>query len=497
MWSLSFTDVPGLFIGGEWLAASAGSENIVNPATEAVIGAAPVGGPCDADAAIAAARQAFDVGPWPRMSPPQRIAVIRRFQAGLRSRAEQIKALLVAEAGAVHMLMQSAQFEGAMDAIEYALQLAERIEPERAPLELKPNPFNLAGPDIFATGVTVREPYGVVAGITAYNYPFLLNIVKVVPALLTGNTVILKPSPLTPFCALLLGYVAKEAGLPPGALNIITGGVEVGARLTGDARVDLISFTGSDTVGKAILAQAAPTLKKVHLELGGKSALIVRPDADLQKAAALAAFSFTMHAGQGCALLTRYLVHNSIRPAFVQMVKAIAGTLKIGDPADPTVIVGPLIRDSARQKTERYVQAGLDAGATLVLGGKRPAGLERGYFYEPALFDNVDNRSLIAQDEIFGPVGVVVGFDSDDEAVALANDSRYGLNGAIMSEDAASAYRMALRLRTGGVSINGGTGDLFVKAAFGGYKHSGIGREFGPRWLDEFMVEKSITFPIG
>lgn len=495
--AVPFTDVPGLFIAGEWAPASGGGEIVVNPATEEPIGTAPVGNEKDVEAAIAAARQAFDSGPWPRLSVDERIAVVRRFEAGILSRAEQIKALLTAEVGASQSLVNGTQFGGALEQIAYAIKLAGHIEPEMLPIELKPNPRGPAGAERFAAGVTVREPYGVVAGIAAYNYPFFLNIGKVVPALLTGNTVILKPSQFTPYSALLLGYIAKEAGLPLGTLNIVTGGPAVGAMLTSDPRVDYVSFTGSVPVGKSILAQSAPTLKKVHLELGGKSALIVCADADLQKAAAMAAFNFSSHAGQGCAILSRYLVHNSIRPAFVEMVKQIAGSIKVGNPADPSVLVGPLIRDSARQRTERYVQLGLDSGAKLVLGGKRPAGLDKGYFHELTLFDNVDNRSAIAQEEIFGPIGVVIGFDSDDEAVALANDSAFGLSGAVMSANPAAAYRLALRLRTGGVGINGGVGGFFVKAPFGGYKHSGIGREHGPSWLNEFMQEKAITFPIG
>jgi aldehyde dehydrogenase (NAD+) len=494
--SVPFTNVPGLFIGGEWVKSTGGHDVIVNPATEVAIGNAPMGGKDDVDAAIAAARHAFDHGPWPLMSFDERAAVMRRFLAALQRRSDEVKALLTAEVGAVYMLLNGAQYRGAIDAAEYAIKLAMRIEAEPLPIELKPNPY-VPGLEIFASGVTVREPYGVVAGITPHNYPLLLNLVKAVPALLTGNTVILKPSQFTPFSALFLGHIAVEAGLPAGTLNIVTGGPDVGQQLTTDPRVDLLSFTGSDAVGKAILAQSAPTLKKLHLELGGKSAMIVRADADLHRSAAMAAFSFTLHAGQGCALLTRFLVHNSIRPAFVEMVKAIAGSLKVGNPADPTVVMGPLIREAARRKTEQYVQIGRDAGAKLVLGGGRPAGVDKGYFHEATLFDDVDNRSRIAQEEIFGPIGVVIGFDTDDEAVALANDSRFGLNGGVMSANAAAAYRIALRLRTGGVSINGGTGDLFVKAPFGGYKHSGIGREFGPYWLNEFMAEKAITYPIG
>lgn len=495
--AVPFTDVPGLFIAGDWVPASGDSEIVVNPATEEPLGTAPVGNKTDVEAAIVAARQAFDAGPWPRMSIDERIVVMRRFEAGVFSRAGEIKALLTAEVGATQMLAKGAQFANALEVMAYAIKLAGHIEPEPLPIELRPNLRDPAGLEILASGVVVHEPYGVVVGIAAYNYPFFLNISKVVPALLTGNTVILKPSQFTPYSALLMGYIAKEAGLPPGTLNIVTGGPEVGAMLTSDPRVDYVSFTGSVPVGKSILVQSAPTMKKVHLELGGKSAFIVRADADLQKAAAMAAYNFAIHAGQGCTMLTRSIVHNSIRPAFVEMVKRIAGSLKVGNPADPSVVVGPLIRDSARQKTERYVQLGLDSGAKLVLGGKRPAGLDKGYFHELTLFDNVDNQSVIAQEEIFGPIGVVIGFDTDDEAVALANDSPFGLSGAVMSADRAAAYRLALRLRTGAVVVNGGLGGLFVKAPLGGYKQSGLGREYGPNWLKEFMLEKAITFPVG
>jgi acyl-CoA reductase-like NAD-dependent aldehyde dehydrogenase len=225
--------------------------------------------------------------------------------------------------------------------------------------------------------------------------------------------------------------------------------------------------------------------------------MIVRPDANLEMAAGAAAFNFTMHAGQGCALLTRYIVHNSIRPAFVAMMKAVLGQLQVGNPADPATIVGPLVSAAALAKTESYVEKGLASGARLVVGGKRPAHLHKGFFHEPTLFDDVDNRSVIAQEEVFGPIGVVIGFDTDEEAIAMANDSNFGLSGGIFSEDKATAFAMAKQLRTGDVKINGGTGGLYLQAPFGGYKRSGIGREFGPRWLDEYMLQKSIHYPIG
>jgi aldehyde dehydrogenase (NAD+) len=340
------------------------------------------------------------------------------------------------------------------------------------------------------------QPAGVVTAITAYNAPLLINLSKIVPALLAGCTVILKPSPYTPFSALLFGELAQEIGLPPGVLNIVTGGAEVAQLLTSDADVDMVTFTGSEGVGAAILAQAAPTIKKVLLELGGKSALIVRADADVQKAAMEGVFQVANHCGQGCALATRHLVHNSIRPAYVAMMRAIASQIVIGNPADPTTQLGPLIRAASRDKVERMVQMGRDEGARLVCGGTRPAHMTRGFFYDVTVFDDVDNRMRIAQDEVFGPVASVIGFDTDEEAVRIANHSRYGLYGGIHSRDPAKAWEMALQLRTGGVIINGG---LYRQndAPFGGYKRSGLGREYGDGWLHEYTQEKAIVYPIG
>jgi acyl-CoA reductase-like NAD-dependent aldehyde dehydrogenase len=308
-----------------------------------------------------------------------------------------------------------------------------------------------------------------------------------------GCTVVLKPSPYTPIEALVLGEAADEAGLPPGVLNIVTGGADVGTVLTTHPDVDLVTFTGSDTVAESILAQAAPTLKRVVLELGGKSAMIVREDADLDRAAAEGLRGFTAHAGQGCQLPTRHLVHNTVRREYVERVAALAAALRIGDPADPEVQMGPLIREAARERTARYVDVALESGARLVTGGRRPdAG--PGFFFEPTLFDGVDNASRIAQEEVFGPIGVVIGFDTDDEAVAIANDSRYGLSGGVHSRDTGRAYELALRLRTGGVGLNGGAGTILSAAPFGGIRRSGHGREFGIAGLDEFTYTKTISF---
>jgi acyl-CoA reductase-like NAD-dependent aldehyde dehydrogenase len=368
----------------------------------------------------------------------------------------------------------------------------------RDPVKALPPEVNPGGDGRKTLGAAVvaRAPLGVVSAITPFNLPFL-NIVKIIPALAVGNTVVLKPSPYTPFEALILGSIADEVSLPAGVLNIITGGLEVGALLTTDPRVDLITFTGSDKVGSALQAQAAPTLKRLLLELGGKSALIVRPDADLDAAATAGANSFVAGAGQGCLLTTRHLVHNSIRAGYVQRVATIAAAAKIGDPADPSVVMGPLIRGVQRERTERYVEIALSAGARLVTGGKRPKHLGKGFFYEPTLFDEVDNSWQIAQEEVFGPVAVVIGYDTDEEAIRIANDSQYGLHGGIYSADVGRAYEMALQVQTGYVAINGGSGGLNLAAPFGGIKRSGYGREYGPEGLEEFTYQKSISFHAG
>jgi acyl-CoA reductase-like NAD-dependent aldehyde dehydrogenase len=243
-----------------------------------------------------------------------------------------------------------------------------------------------------------------------------------------------------------------------------------------------------------IQAQSAPTLKRIVMELGGKSALIVRSDADIARAAGFGLMNFTSHCGQGCALTTRHIVHNSVRPQFVEAMKAMLAHMKIGNPADPSVTYGPLIREVARKRTEDYVRIAQDQGAELIHGGKRPEGLDKGFYFEPTLFDNVSNDSRIAQEEVFGPIGVVIGYDDDDEAIAMANASEFGLAGAVFSADAGAAYRMALRIRTGGVAINGGAGTMMSDAPFGGIKRSGYGREYGEDGLNEFTYQKTISF---
>ncbi|WP_296254236.1 MULTISPECIES: aldehyde dehydrogenase family protein [unclassified Pseudomonas] len=493
--SIPFTQLDKLYINGQWVAVQH-TEAVLNPATEAVIGHAPLGDHSSADAAIDAARQAFDRGPWPQLSVFERAGYLRRLHAELVAEREAIAGLIVAEVGCSQGVTYGMQVDMPLGHVLTAIDQSLSEQPRQIATQTTVNPFNPGGPLLLGSGSIEREPIGVVAGITGYNFPFLLNLAKIFPALLAGNTLVLKPSPFTPYSALLFGQLAERIGLPAGVLNIVTGGPDVGAMLSTDPRVDMVSFTGSEAVGISIMTQASATLKRVHLELGGKSALIVRADADIQTAAMAAVGGLTVNAGQGCALLTRFVVHESIRCAFIQTAQAIASQIKIGDPSDPTVMMGPLIRESQRAKVQGFIDRGRDSGATLVCGGGRPAHLSQGYFSEVTLFDNVRNDMEIAQEEIFGPVGVTIGFDSDEEALAIANDSRFGLNGGIYTADVATGLDMARRIRAGSVYLNGGGGQM-PYAPIGGYKRSGIGREFGPDWLKEFTQEKSIIYPIG
>lgn len=484
-----------LYIDGKFLAAEAGrSVSVINPSSEESIGLAAAGGVSDALLAIGAARRAFDAGPWPRMSAKERVAILERMHLALQNRAAQISALIVAEAGAVVANVQARQFDTPMKHFKKYLELALRPDVKALAPELTPAPN---GNTTLGTAFVVRQPVGVVAAITPYNYPYFLNLVKVIPALVMGNTVVLKPSPQTPFEALIIAAAAHDAGVPPGVFNVITGDIDVGEVMTQNPRVDLVSFTGSDAVGAKIAAQCAPTLKRVLLELGGKSALIVRADGNVKMALMQALRGFTSHAGQGCAMNTRVLVHESLHRDFVAQLGELAKKVRVGDTADPTTEMGPLINAAARDRVERYVAKGIADGARLVAGGQRQASMSRGFFFEPTLFDNVDPDSAIAQDEIFGPVSVVMPFRDDEHAIELANRSRYGLRGGIISADVGTAYRMGLRIHTGGLTLNGGAGTQMSNGPFGGVKRSGYGRELGEEGLDEFTFQKLIEIQAG
>jgi acyl-CoA reductase-like NAD-dependent aldehyde dehydrogenase len=479
-----------LYIDGAWT-DSDGDETIDvrNPATEELIGRVPQATRSDVTRAIAAARHAFDHGPWPRMSPRERAAVLLRMAEGMEKRLPELIELNIREAGSTRALAESIQvaipIAHLRDMAESTMLTFEYEKPVR--------PFVGAG---IGQGVVLREPWGVAGLISAYNFPFFLNVMKLAPALAAGCTVVLKPAPTTPLEAFIIAEFAEEAGLPQGVLNIVTGDVEAGQELTTNADVDLVSFTGSDAVGRLVYSQAAPSMKKVILELGGKSATIICDDADVDKAMQDVMMAITVHAGQGCALLTRALVHESRHDELVAKIKATLDYIKVGDPADPATVMGPLISAAQREKVEALIRTGQEEGATLAYGGGRPAGLDRGFYIEPTLFVDVDNSMQIAQKEFFGPVAVIIPFKDDADAVRIANDSPYGLAGAVWAKNPARAYNLAKQIRTGYITVNGGGGGLSWHNSFGGYKQSGLGREWGAFGLDEFLQTKTVAWGV-
>jgi aldehyde dehydrogenase (NAD+) len=480
-----------LYIDGKWVDASSDEElEVINPATEEVFGRVPQAAVADVDRAVAAARTAFDEGPWPRMSPRERSDALLRFMHTLADRRADVVELIIAEAGAARPIAEALQFD---TPLRFAFWFAERAA--TFPYE-EPLPPQVSARGI-GQGVIIKEPVGVVAAITAFNYPMYLNLAKVLPALAVGNTVVLKPSPYTPLEALVLGEIADAAELPPGVLNVVTGGVAESEHLTTHPDVDMVSFTGSDLVGKQIMGQAAEGLKKVVLELGGKSPNIVFAGSDVAKFAAAAAYTFTIHAGQGCALPTRIVAERSIYDEVVDALVAALARIKVGDPTDAKVGMGPLIREVQRERVERYVAGGTADGARLVCGGGRPPDLPRGFFVEATLFADVDSSMAVAQDEIFGPVGVVIPFEGDDQAVAIANDTRYGLAASLWHPKPTRAFELARQIRAGTVTINGGGGGASPWAPFGGYKQSGIGREFGDYGMLEFTQLKTVSWAAG
>ncbi|HVU72658.1 MAG TPA: aldehyde dehydrogenase family protein [Mycobacteriales bacterium] len=481
-------DTSSLLIDGNLLEASTGATfDNINPATEAVLGVAADASPADLDAAVAAAKRAFGENGW-SADPAFRARCVRQLQAALRARIEEVREVLIAESGCTVTLSRLMQVDPPIEELSYVADLAEGYDYEQ-PL---PDSVNLMGP---ARRIVRREPVGVVGAITPWNFPLMLNLVKVAGALAAGNTVVLKPAPDTPWSAALLGEIAaKETELPPGALNVVTSSDHgIGAQLTAHRDVDLITFTGSTATGRAVMASAAGTVKRTFLELGGKSASIVLDDADLATAVGLSASQVCFHAGQGCALATRILVPRSRYDEAVAVAEAAVSSFQYGDPMDPAHLMGPLISDRQRTRVLEYMELGKQE-AKLVVGGGRAEHLERGYYVQPTLFVDVDPSARIAQEEIFGPVVVLIAFDDDDDAVRIANDSIYGLSGAVTSNDLDRALSVARRIRTGTVAVNGAHW-LGADSPFGGYKQSGLGRENGIPGFESFLEMKTIGYP--
>ena len=479
-----------LFIDGRLVEAKSGRRYPnLSPATEEVIGHAADAGVEDAAAAIAAARRAFDESAWAQ-DKALRLKCLRQLRDGLRELAPKLREQVVAETGApMAITAHGPQGDGPIGILDWCIELLQRYPWER---EL-PVTNNMGVP---SRRMVWKEPAGVVAAISPWNFPFQINLAKIGPALAAGCTVVLKSAPDTPWTATIIGKAAAEyTEMPPGVLNVLTSSdpSAIGELLTSDPRVDLVSFTGSTQTGRRIMGNAAATVKRVFLELGGKSANIILDDANLPQAL-LSGYAVCYHAGQGCALPTRMLLPRSRYAEGVEILRNYFSNLPYGDPRGEGQIMGPLVSARQRERVLSYIEIGKSEGARLVCGGGRPRQLPRGYYVEPTLFADVRNDMRIAQEEIFGPVLVAIPYSDDDEAARIANDSVYGLSGSIFSGDGERALRLARRIRTGTLNINGA--NFFAPdAPFGGYKQSGIGREMGTEGFEEYLQTKTVAVP--
>jgi aldehyde dehydrogenase (NAD+) len=468
-----------LYIDGAWTdSASDEALDVVNPATEKVIDSVPAGATEDVDAAVSAAAAAFPA--WSALTPGQRVTHLAKALELYNARIDDVAAILTQDMGAPAVFSRKVQaglpatmFRTFIDLVEEA---GERyFEGERQ-----------------GNSLIVREPIGVVGAITPWNYPLHQIVLKVVPAMLAGNTVVLKPSEVAPLSAYALTEVLHEAGLPAGVFNLVSGtGPVVGEAIAAHPDVAMVSFTGSTRAGTRVSQVAAETVKKVALELGGKSPNVVLPDADLTQAVKRGVADVMRNTGQSCNALTRMLVHRDSYEEAVALAADAAAKYVPGDPADESTRMGPLVSAAQLDKVREYVRLGLEEGARLVTGGAEPVeGRESGYYVRPTIFADVRNDMRIAQEEIFGPVLVLIPYDTEDEAVAIANDTVYGLNASVWSGDPERALSVGRRLRAGQIEVNGGA--LNPRAPFGGYKRSGVGREWGLHGLDEFCELKSL-----
>ena len=471
--------MPGVYIDGHWSAPhSTTSIKAVNPATEETLGDIPDCDAADVDAAVRAAETAFRSSGWAQLTPAERSPYLRRLGDELQSRSKAISELVTSENGSPITVSRSLNGEKPSALVRYYAELAQALEVE----EVRTS----AG----RTPIVRREPVGVAALIVAWNGPQSLAAKKIVPALVAGCCVVMKPSPETSFDAKLIMDSVEAAGVPPGVVNMVTGGVETGRALVRHPQVRKVSFTGSTGAGRDIATACASTLKRVSLELGGKSAAIILEDADLDAFLALAPRVCLNNTGQGCLLSTRVLAPRSRYEEICDGLVDRIASLKVGDPMDEDTAFGPVVSARQRQRVEGYLDRGRSEGAKCLTGGGRPRQLPRGFCVEPTIFSAVSNNMTIAREEIFGPVLVVIPVDSEDEAIKTANASDYGLGGTVFTRDAAHGADVARRIETGTIGVNGYTQDM--NAPFGGVKQSGIGREQGPEGLDSYFELKSI-----
>jgi acyl-CoA reductase-like NAD-dependent aldehyde dehydrogenase len=464
-----------LYIDGRWTASTGGkSIEVISPSTETAIGRVPEGTPEDADAAACAARAAFEA--WAATPVPERAAFLQKIHEGLKARAEEIGRTIAAEVGMPLKLATRIQAGSPI----FTFSMYARM--------LRDFPFE----EKVGNSLVLREPVGVVAAITPWNYPLHQIAAKVAPALAAGCCVVLKPSEVAPLNAFILAEVIHAAGLPRGVFNLVTGyGPVVGEALAKHLQIDMVSFTGSVRAGRRVSELASPTMKRVTLELGGKSAAVILEDADLAAAVKGTVNACFLNTGQTCSAHTRMLVPESLHDEAAGIAVEVAKSFTVGDPFGDSAKLGPLTSSAQRDRVRGYIRKGIEEGAVLLCGGPdAPEGMSKGFYVRPTIFGRVNPNATIAQEEIFGPVLAIIPYKDEDDAVRIANDTMYGLAGAVWSADEERAKRVARRLRTGQVDINGGAFNMF--APFGGVKQSGKGRELGRAGLEEYLEYKSL-----
>ncbi|WP_404713892.1 aldehyde dehydrogenase [Sphingomonas sp. MMS24-J13] len=468
-----------LFIGGAWVEAHSGRQiEIVSPDTEQVVARVAEADETDMDRAVAAARKAFDEGPWQWMPPAERVAAMGRLVEALRKREPEIAAAWTQQMGGLTAIAPYLTGRGTQN-LQEAIDLGGTF-PFITKVESKASPV----------AYVVHEPVGVVAAIAPWNVPYMIMAAKLAPALLSGCTIIIKPSPETPLEAYIIAECAEEAGLPAGVINLVPGHREASDHLVCNPGVDKVSFTGSTVAGKRIGSVCGSRIARCTLELGGKSAAVILDDFSAEETAKVLAGAITLVSGQVCAMLTRAIVPRRRHDEIAHAIAAEMKKVRVGHSDDASVNMGPLAMQRQLDRVESYIEKGQKEGADLVTGGGRPAHLNRGYFFEPTLFANVSNDMTIAREEIFGPVLSLIPCDDVDDAIRIANDSNYGLNGSVLTHDADAAWKVARRVRTGNVGQNGMRSDFSLP--FGGYKQSGIGREGGSQGLMHYLETKTI-----
>ena len=473
-----------LYIGGSHeKPTSSRTIEVRSPFTLEVVGRVPEGTEADVDRAVAAARESFDHGPWARMAPAERADVLDRLLMGLQMRSMDIASTITSEMGCPISFGHAGQAFATTMVLQFYAELARTF------------PFEEVRPSMVGSALVRQEPVGVAAAIVPWNVPLFTIMLKLAPALTAGCSIVVKPAPETPLDAYILADALDEAGVPKGVVSIVPGGRELGEYLITHPGIDKVGFTGSTAAGRRIAALCGERLRRVTLELGGKSAAIVCEDADFAGMIPMIVGAGTMNNGQACVAQTRILLPRSRYKEGVEALAAAVGGLKVGDPNDPTTEIGPLVAERQRDRVLGYVAKGKQEGARCVVGGGRPKGLDRGYFVEPTLFADVENGMTIAREEIFGPVLCAIPYDGEEDAIRIANDSEYGLSGSVWTNDPKRGIDIARRIRTGTHNVN-----FFMMAMtspFGGFKSSGIGRELGPEGLRAYLEPKSICLAPG